>query len=242
MGLVAVMVKLVAATRAVTPYKAGSVALQVTPSLVPRLESYWSMIWLLAVTAAVLTTTVVAAAATTTEPAGAAAHTAGDAELEQLVAVRYAAALIEPEVSPAVPFPIANIPAPPRLQPISQPAEMIPLVMQNLLVLMVLNPVVLKSTCASAVAPPKLEPAIAMFAVLSPAPPAPNAIFAVPSRDIAASDHPITCPLAVINAPPKVPVPLAKILRGLVAPDLPISYVASVKIRSWMIVVILLKS
>ena len=42
---------------------------------------------LLAVTAEVFTTTVVAAAATTTVPAAADPHTAGDAELEQFVAV-----------------------------------------------------------------------------------------------------------------------------------------------------------
>jgi len=87
MGDVAVIVKLVPAVRAVTPYNAGSVTLQVTPSRVPRLESYCRKISLFAVTAVVSTTTVVAAAATTTVPAAAAAQTAGDAEELQFVAV-----------------------------------------------------------------------------------------------------------------------------------------------------------
>ena len=45
-----------------------------------------------------MTVTVVAAAATTTEPAAAAAQTAGDAELEQLVADAYSAAEAVPVI------------------------------------------------------------------------------------------------------------------------------------------------
>jgi hypothetical protein len=69
--------------------------LQVTLSFVPRLESYIRKIWLLAVTAVVFTVTVVPAAAMFTEPAAAEPQTAGDAEDEQLVPVKYAPALTE---------------------------------------------------------------------------------------------------------------------------------------------------
>ena len=88
MGAVVVIVKLVAATRADTVGGAvAGVVLQVTESLVPRLESSCRRIWLLAVTDVVLTVTVVPNAATTKLPAEDAAHTAGDAEDEQLVAL-----------------------------------------------------------------------------------------------------------------------------------------------------------
>ena len=53
----------------------------------------------------VLTTTVVAAAATTTDPDAAAAQTAGDAALEQLVAVLYVVPTIAPpELAILVPY------------------------------------------------------------------------------------------------------------------------------------------
>jgi len=60
------------------------VVLQVTPNLVPRLESNVNRIWLFAVTAVVFTTSVVAAAAIATEPDAYEEQTAGDVELEQL--------------------------------------------------------------------------------------------------------------------------------------------------------------
>lgn len=86
-GVVVVMVKLVAAVRALTVEGAlAGVALHVTLRAVPRDESSCSTITLLAVTAVVLTTTVVPEAATTTNPAGAAAQTAGDADDAHLVA------------------------------------------------------------------------------------------------------------------------------------------------------------
>src|SRR6266851_1136810 len=85
----------------------AGVALQVTDSLVPRLESSCTNIWLLAVIAVVLTTTVVPAAATTTEPAAAEEQTAGDAEDEQLVVVEKVGNVAapvgptEPKIAPA---------------------------------------------------------------------------------------------------------------------------------------------
>jgi len=85
-----VKVKLVPATRAVTTGLSSveSVVLQVTPSFVPRLSSTLSSIWLLAVTAVVLTVSVgLVPVGSATEPAAAARHTAGEALLEQLVAV-----------------------------------------------------------------------------------------------------------------------------------------------------------
>ena len=81
-----VMVKLVPAVLALTVGWLIAV-LQVTLSSVPSDESNVKCIWLFAVTAVVLTTTVVAPAATTTDPEAADAQTAGDAELEQFVAV-----------------------------------------------------------------------------------------------------------------------------------------------------------
>lgn len=86
-GAEEVIVKLVAFTRADTPNKAGSVALHVTPSLVPKDESKVRMIWLSFETAVVFTVTVVAEAATTTAPADKAEQTAGDADEEQVEAV-----------------------------------------------------------------------------------------------------------------------------------------------------------
>jgi len=96
-GAVLVIVKLLAAVRAVTLRVAAVVVLQVTDSLVPRLLSSITKIWLLAVTAVVLTCTVVAAAATTTEPEGALPQTAGEAELEQLEPVPNADPVIRAE-------------------------------------------------------------------------------------------------------------------------------------------------
>ena len=94
----AVIVKLVFAVRAETPYSAGSTVLHVTLNFVPSEESNVKIIWLLSVTAVESTTTVVAEAATTTLPAAAEPHTAGDAALEQFVAV----ANPEPCTTPAV--------------------------------------------------------------------------------------------------------------------------------------------
>src|SRR6266403_1089183 len=65
----------------------ASVELHVTLNLVPRVSSGKTRIWLLAVTAVVFTVTVVAPAAMTTLPACADPHIAGDAALEQFVAV-----------------------------------------------------------------------------------------------------------------------------------------------------------
>lgn len=95
----AVIVKLVAAVRAVTVYVLPVPVLQVTPNRVASEGSSNTKIWLLAVTAVVFTTTVVAGLAMATLPADAAAHTAGDADELQLVAV------LMPEL-------ILNIPAP----------------------------------------------------------------------------------------------------------------------------------
>ncbi|MDP2815295.1 MAG: hypothetical protein Q8O19_01285 [Rectinemataceae bacterium] len=79
------IVKLVPAVLAVTPYRAGIVVLHVTDNFAPSEESYIRNICELAVTAVVFTTTVVADAATTTDPAEADVQTAGEAEDEQLV-------------------------------------------------------------------------------------------------------------------------------------------------------------
>lgn len=82
------MVKLVAAVRALTKYCAASEAvalLQVTLSFVPSDSSKVMLIWLFAVTAVLLTWTVVAAAAITTLPDDAELQTAGEALDEQLV-------------------------------------------------------------------------------------------------------------------------------------------------------------
>ena len=86
-GAFVVMVKLVAAVLAVTVRDVAGVALHVTLNRLPVLESSVSVMSLVAVTAVVSTTTVVAAEATTTCPTGAAAHTAGEAALAQLVVV-----------------------------------------------------------------------------------------------------------------------------------------------------------
>ena len=66
-----------------------SPTLQVTPNFVPRLESSMTNIWLLAVTAVVLTTMELdtALVGRAALPAADDPHTAGDAELEQFVAV-----------------------------------------------------------------------------------------------------------------------------------------------------------
>jgi hypothetical protein len=91
-----VKVKLVAAVRAVTTglSKVDSVVLQVTLSLVPRLSSTVSMIWLLAVTAVEFTTRVgLVPVGRATLPDAAEPHTAGEAELEQFEAVRTLAKL-----------------------------------------------------------------------------------------------------------------------------------------------------
>jgi hypothetical protein len=82
-----VMVKLVPGVLALTEGWL-IVVLQVADNLVPRLESNVSWIWLFAVTAVVFTTRVVPDAGTATAPEAAEAHTAGEEELEQLVAVR----------------------------------------------------------------------------------------------------------------------------------------------------------
>lgn len=85
-----VNVKLVAAVRAVTTgfSSVDNVVLQVTPSFVPRLSSTVKSIWLFAVTAVVFTTRVgLVPVGKATLPDDAAAHTAGDAPDEQLVAV-----------------------------------------------------------------------------------------------------------------------------------------------------------
>jgi hypothetical protein len=91
--MVAPMVKVndVAADRAVTTgfSRVESVVLQVTPSLVPKLSSTVSRIMLFAVTAVVFTWRVgLVPVGSATVPAAADAHTAGDALLEQLFAVR----------------------------------------------------------------------------------------------------------------------------------------------------------
>ena len=89
------IVKLVAAILAVMARPAAAVAsvlLQVTPNFVPSDSSGKTRIWLFADTAVVYTTTVVAPVAIPTLPAVADPQTAGDAELEQLLAVRIAVA------------------------------------------------------------------------------------------------------------------------------------------------------
>ncbi len=78
--------KLVPGVRALT-VGCSMLVLQVTLNLVPKLLSNVSWICELAVTAVVSTTTVVPAAATTTEPLAAEPQTAGEAALEQFVAV-----------------------------------------------------------------------------------------------------------------------------------------------------------
>ena len=82
-------VKLTPAERAVTigPMMDANVVLQVTVRRVPSDVSGWISISLFAVTAVVFTTTEVVAAAITKAPAAAEPQTAGDAALEQLVAV-----------------------------------------------------------------------------------------------------------------------------------------------------------
>ena len=80
----------VPAVRAVTTgfSKVDSVVLQVTLSFVPKLSSTVKLIWLFAVTALVFTTSVgFVPVGSATLPAAADAHTAGEAELEQLVVV-----------------------------------------------------------------------------------------------------------------------------------------------------------
>jgi hypothetical protein len=62
-----------------------------------KLWSKIAKIWLLAVTAVVFTVTSVPEAGIITDPAAAAAHTAGPAEEEQLVAVRYLIVLSDAE-------------------------------------------------------------------------------------------------------------------------------------------------
>jgi hypothetical protein len=86
------MVNDVPAVLAVTakpPTKVAIVELQVTPNLVLSESSTKAKIWLFAVTAVVLTTIELdtALVGRATLPAAADAQTAGDAELEQLVAV-----------------------------------------------------------------------------------------------------------------------------------------------------------
>lgn len=86
------IVKLVPAVRAEIvnpPTSVATVELHVTPSLVPSVSSVVTNIWLLAVIAVVFTTTELdtALVGRATLPAAAAAQTAGDAELEQFVAV-----------------------------------------------------------------------------------------------------------------------------------------------------------
>jgi hypothetical protein len=82
---VTVRVKLVPGVRAETPKRLGTVVLQVTDSLVPRLESNVTMITLLAVTAVVDIVAVVADAAAVKLPEAADEH--APVELAQLVAV-----------------------------------------------------------------------------------------------------------------------------------------------------------
>lgn len=82
-----VKVKLVPAVRAVTAYRAGIVALQVTLNRVLKPPSYSTKISLLAVTAVVLTTTEVAAASATKDPAAALPQAAAPALSAQFVAV-----------------------------------------------------------------------------------------------------------------------------------------------------------
>jgi hypothetical protein len=86
-----VIVKLVPGVRAVTakpPTKVASVLLQVVAAIV-KLSSGVRTISEVAVTAVVLTTraTLVTPVGIATAPAGAAAHTAGEAELVQFVAL-----------------------------------------------------------------------------------------------------------------------------------------------------------
>jgi hypothetical protein len=71
------------------PTNVATVELHVTPSFVPSVSSVITKIWLLAVTAVVFTTMELDTAfvGSAALPAAADPHTAGDAELEQFVAV-----------------------------------------------------------------------------------------------------------------------------------------------------------
>src|ERR1700734_4281111 len=109
------MVKDVPAVRAEIvrpPTSVATVELHVTPNFVLSVSSDWTKIWLLAVTAVVFTTIELETAlvGSAALPAAAEPQTAGDAELEQLVAVFTVLAVIFHgfDVSPNIAGPVAK--------------------------------------------------------------------------------------------------------------------------------------